>query len=211
MGWSALLRGLRQETGNTQGLEWLQEVEGNAGSFLHGVFRSVYLVRGDSPGPPAATGVDACRSHGCDAGGSSAASTSATGDIGGHSGGAQCNQWGDSDSVDLDQHGENGAEQSAAVGGMAATVDQSGPSASHADDRAVPQPDEQHLPHKAQQRHPAQPASSRGRHPGPPSKQFPGFDGDVCKCLRCNPGCDRRESRGTAPCRTWMMLWRSII
>src|SRR5208337_1218835 len=127
MGWSALLRWSRQETGNTQGLEWLQEDERNAGSFLHGVFRSVYLVRGDSPWPPAATGGDACRSHGCNAGGSAAASTSATGDIGGHSGGAQCNQWGDSDSVDLDQHGEDGAEQAAAVGGMAATVDQSGP------------------------------------------------------------------------------------
>src|SRR5271157_79106 len=151
MGWSASLRGSRQETGNTQGLQWLQEDEGNAGSFLHGVFRSIYLVRGDSPWPQTATGGDAFRSHGCDAGGSSAASTSATRDIGGHSGSPQCNQWGDSDCVDLDQQGEDGAEQSAAVGGVAAAVDQSGPSASHADDRAVQESDEQHLPHKAQQ------------------------------------------------------------
>src|SRR5208283_2586895 len=128
MGWCALLRQWRKDPRNTQHFELAREDEGHAGSFVHGLFRNVYLVRGDSPWPPAATGGDACRSHGCNAGGSAAASTSATGDIGGHSGGAQCNQWGDSDSVDLDQHGEDGAEQSAAVGGMAATVDQSGPS-----------------------------------------------------------------------------------
>src|SRR5271157_6348769 len=211
MGWRALRWQWVKETKSTQRFESPREDDGDAGSFVHGVFRNIYLVRGDSAEPQAAAGGDACRSHGRNAGGSTSASTSATGDIGRHSGRTQCNQWGYSDSADLDQYGEDGAEQAAAVGGMAATADQSGPSASHADDRAVPQPDEQHLPHKAQQRHPAQPASSRGRNPGPPGEQFPGFDGDVCKCLRCNPGCDRRESRGTAPCRTWMMLWRSII
>src|SRR5271165_5845658 len=159
MGWRALLQQWRKETRSTQRFELPREDDGNAGSFVHGVFHDVYRVRGNSPEPQAATGVDARRSHGCNAGGSAEASTSATGDIGRHSGGTQCNQWGDSDSVDLDQHGEDGAEQAAAVGGMAATVDKSGPSASHADDRAVPQPDEQHLPHKAQQRPPAEPAS----------------------------------------------------
>src|SRR5271157_5484367 len=151
MGWRALRRQWVKETRSTQRFESPREDDGDAGSFVHGVFRNIYLVCGDSPWPQTATGGDACRSHGCDAGGSAAAGTGAVGDIGGDSGGAQCNQWGDSDSVDLDQQGEDGIEQSAAVGGVAATVDQSGPSASHADDWAVPQPDEQHLPHKAQQ------------------------------------------------------------
>src|SRR5271165_6882880 len=102
----------------------LREVEGNAGSFVHDVFRSVYLVRRDSPEPPATHGGDACRSHGGDASGSAAAGTSATGDTASHSGCPQCNQWGDPDSVDLDQHGADGFEQSAAVGGVAAAVDQ---------------------------------------------------------------------------------------
>src|SRR5271165_1714346 len=113
----------RKEAENTQGLEWSQEDEGNAVSFVCGVFRSVYLFRGDGPEPQATHGGDACRSHGCNAGGSAAASTSAIGDIGSHSGGPQCNQWSDSDSVDLDQYGADGGEQSAAGGGVAAAVD----------------------------------------------------------------------------------------
>src|SRR5208337_5157215 len=160
MGWRALRRQWVKETRSTQRFESPREDDGDAGSFVRGVFRNIYLVRGDSAEPQAAAGGDACRSHGCDAGGSAAASTSATGDIGGNSGSPQCNQWGDSDCADLGQQGEDGAEQSAAVGGVAAAVDQSGPSASHADDRAVQKPDEQHLPYKAQQRHPAQPAST---------------------------------------------------
>src|SRR5271165_6505805 len=126
----------------------LREVEGNAGSLVHNVFRSVYLVHGDSPEPQATHGGDACRSHGGDASGSAAASTSATGDTASHSGCPQCNQWSDSDSVDLNQHCANGGEQSAAVGGVAAAVDQSGQGAGHADDRPVPKSDDQHLPHK---------------------------------------------------------------
>src|SRR5208337_3675996 len=196
MEWPELRLQWGEETKSTQCSELPCEDEGNACSFVYGVFRNVYLVRGGSPEPEAATGGDACRSHGCDVGGSAPTSTSATGDIGGHRGGPQCNQWGDSDSVDFDQQGEVGAEQSAAVGGVAAAADQSGASASYADDRAVPQPDEQHFPHKAQQRHPAQPAGTGGCDPRPPGEQFPGVDGDVCKCLRRNPGCDRRESRG---------------
>src|SRR5664279_3072803 len=124
----------------------LREVEGNAGSFVRDVFRSVYLVRGDGPEPPATHGGDACRSHGCNAGGSAAARTSATGDTASHSGSPQCNQWGDPDSVDLNQHGADGGEQSAAVGGVAAAVDQSGPSAGHTDDLPVTKSDDQHLP-----------------------------------------------------------------
>src|SRR5271157_2297594 len=150
MGCRASWRQWRTKKENPQGLEWFQEDEGNAGSFVHDVFRSVYLVRGDSPEPKATHGGDACRSHGCNAGGSAAAGTSATGDTASHSGCPQCNQWGDPDSVDLDQHGADGGEQPAAVGGVAAAVDQSGQSAGHADDRTVPQPDGQHLPHKAQ-------------------------------------------------------------
>src|SRR5271167_4478250 len=115
MGWPGLRRQWRKETSSTQGLELPQEDEGNAGALVHGVFRNVYLVHGDSPEPQAAIGGDACRSHGCNAGGSAAASTSPIGDIGGHSGGPQCNQWGDSDSVDLDQHGADRGEQSAAI------------------------------------------------------------------------------------------------
>src|SRR5664279_5523753 len=123
----------------------LREVEGNAGSFVRDVFRSVYLVRGDSPEPPATHGGDACRSHGCNASGSATAGTSATGDTASHSGCPQCNQWGDPDRVDLDQHSANGGQQSAAVGGLAAAVDQSGPSSGHADDRPVPESNGQHL------------------------------------------------------------------
>src|SRR5664279_6566232 len=141
MGWPEFRRQWRKEARIGQGLNSLSEVEGNAGSFVHDVCRSVYLVRGDSPEPQATHGGDACRSHGCDAGGSAAAGTSATGDTASHSGGPQCNQWSDSDSVDLNQHCANGVEQSAAVGGVAAAVDQSGPSAGHADDRPVPESD----------------------------------------------------------------------
>src|SRR5271157_796221 len=98
MGWRALRRQRRKETRSTQRFELGREDEGNAGSFVRGVFRSVYLVCGDNPEPATSSGGDACRSHGCDAGGSAAASTSATGDIGGHSGGPQRNQRGNSDS-----------------------------------------------------------------------------------------------------------------
>ena len=76
-----------------------------------------------SPEHPAAGGGDACWSHGCSAGGSAAARTGATGTIAGHSSGPQCDQWGDSDGSDLNQHGAERDEQSAATGGLAAAVD----------------------------------------------------------------------------------------
>src|SRR5664279_2392181 len=123
MGWPEFRRQWRKEARSGQGLNTLSEDEGNAGSFVCDVFRSVYLVRRDSPEPPATHGGDACRSHGGDASGSAAASTSATRDTASHSGCPQFNQWGDSDSVDLDQHSANSGEQSAAVSGVAAAVD----------------------------------------------------------------------------------------
>src|SRR5664280_2155720 len=123
MGWPEFRRQWRKEARIGQCLNSLSEVEGNAGSFVHDVFRSVYLVRGDSPEPQATHGGDACRSHGCNAGGSAAAGTSATGATASHSGCPQCHQWGDPDSVDLYQHGADGGEKPAAVGGVAAAVD----------------------------------------------------------------------------------------
>src|ERR1035438_6526993 len=120
MGWPGLRRQRRKEPGSTQGLELLQEDEGNAGSFVCDVFRSVYLVRGDSPEPQATAGGYACRRYGCDPRGSAAASTSANRATARDSGGPQCNQWGNSDCVDLDQHGADGGDLCAAVGGVAA-------------------------------------------------------------------------------------------
>ena len=55
-------------------------------------------------------------------------------------------------------------------------VDQPGESAGDTDDWAVPKPDEQYLPDKAQQCHIANSTSARGRHQGPSGGQFSASD-----------------------------------
>src|SRR5208283_2381882 len=89
----------RKEAESTQGFELLVEDEADADSRIRGVFRGVCLARDNCPEPQTARIRDACWSNGCDPGGSAAAGTSANGAIGGHSGGPQCNQWDDSNSV----------------------------------------------------------------------------------------------------------------
>ena len=170
-----------------------KQERGYAGYRVRSFLCSIWLVGSHGQEPQEVHRGDAHRSDGDDSGGSAATRTGAIRDPERDSGGPQRDQRHDPDRIDVDQHRKNGRKQLAASCRLAAAVDQSSQGASHADDWAIPDFDEQHLSRESQQRHPAQPAGLRGGDPRSSGEQLLQFDHDVWQHLWAYPGRDRRQ------------------